>query len=176
MRLFQFFILVTTAYYTFGQDTEDIFRVNFINPSIEYEVSLGNSSVISMGLGIGYSGSYRELEVGSNNGFLYIIAPFFDAQYKYIYNRAKRAVAAKSLDNNAGNFFSLRVISKGQSIAENVTRTDDFDFAIGPTWGIQRQIGKLHFLFDVGPQFYLDTKGNNGIFPLMMQLNLGLPL
>ncbi|NER11781.1 hypothetical protein GWK09_14740, partial [Muriicola jejuensis] len=72
---------------------------------------------------------------------------------------------------------SLRLVSRGPSIAENVGRTSDFDFAIGPTWGIQRKFSKnLHLLFDVGPQYYFDTEGNGNIWPIMVQINIGFDL
>lgn len=59
-------------------------------------------------------------------------------------------------------------------MAENITRTSDFDFAIGPTWGIQRRYSKkFHLLFDIGPQYYFDTEGNGNFWPIMIQLDLG---
>lgn len=121
-------------------------------------------------------GSYRELEISSSDGFNFIISPFLDLQYKFLYNRDKRKVKNKNLNYNSGNFFSLRGIIRGSSISENVVRTDNVDFAIGPTWGFQRSFKKIHFLLDFGPQYYFDSVGNDGFFPLMIQLNLGLNL
>ncbi len=60
--------------------------------------------------------------------------------------------------------------------SENIIRKDDIDFAFGPTWGIQRAYGNLHLLFDVGPVYYFDTKGNSGFFPIALQLNIGFDL
>lgn len=155
---------------------ENNWRVNFLNPGVEYEFATGEKSVISLGLGVGYSGSYRELEVQSKDGFNYIISPFLDMQYKIIYNRDKRLNQGKNINNNSGNYISIRAMARGWSIAENVFREDNKDIVIGPTWGIQRSFKKVHFLFDIGPQYYFDSIGNNGFFPLMLQLNLGLNL
>lgn len=156
--------------------TKNVFRVNFVNPSLEYELKTGNNAVISAGAGIGYGGSYRELELQGANGLVHIIAPFIDIQQKWFYNRNKRISNDKSVEYNSGNYISFRGISRFASIAENVTRTDDVDFAIGPTWGLQRSFNKIHFLFDIGPQYYFDSKGNNGFFPLMIQINVGFNL
>lgn len=152
--------------------TEKGWRVNFLNPSIELELPTGKYSTFSSALGIGYSGGYPDLTSG-DDGFVYIIAPFLDLQQKWFYNLEKRNRKDKVIENNSGNFISIRLITRGNSITDNVTRTSNFDFAIGPTWGIQRKYGNFHLLFDVGPQYYFDTEGNGNIWPLMIQINLG---
>lgn len=181
----RFFALLSVFVWSIGsilaQDNDDltvenIFRVNFLNPALEYELKTGDFSVLSAAGGIGYSGSYRELEVQGANGFAYVISPFIEVQHKWYYNRTKRASKGKNMAFNSGNYFSLRGISRFGSIAENVTRTDNMDFAFGPTWGLQRSFNKVHFLFDVGPQYYFDTLGNSGFFPIMVQINIGLNL
>lgn len=59
---------------------------------------------------------------------------------------------------------------------DNTIRKPRSDYAIGPNWGIQRTLGCFHLLFDLGPVYYFDTKGNNGIYPIMLQLNMGFDL
>jgi hypothetical protein len=171
------FALLLTGTYAQGTDgisTETIWRVNFLNPGLELELPTGIHSTFSAGLGVGYGGGYPELTFGGN-GFIYIISPFLDLQEKWFYNLNKRDSKNKTTENNSGNFVSLRFITRGNSIAENVSRTSDFDFAIGPTWGIQRKYGKnFHLLLDIGPQYYFDTNGNGNIWPIMLQLNLGI--
>jgi len=158
-------------------NTEKVWRINFLNPAVELEVPTGNYSTFSSALGIGYGGAYPDLEFGGGTGLIYIIAPFLDLQQKWFYNLNKRVRKDKTVDNNSGNFISLRLITRGNSIADNVNRTSDFDFAVGPTWGIQRKYGEsYHLLFDIGPQYYFDTEGNGNIFPIMFQLNLGFDL
>lgn len=156
--------------------TENVWRVNFLNPAIELEMPTGRSSTFSTGLGIGYGGGYPNL-TSSGSGFIYIISPFLDIQEKWFYNLTKRAGENKTTDNNSGNFISLRLMTRGKSLTENVTRTSEVDFAIGPTWGIQRKYEEnFHLLFDIGFQYYFDTNGNGNIWPLMLQLNLGFDL
>ena len=158
-------------------ETKKVFRVNFLNPAIELEVPTGQYSAFSSALGIGYDGGYPDLTYASGSGFIYVISPFADFQHKWFYNLNKRDRNKRKTYNNSGNFVSLRLKTRGKSIAENVTRTSDFDFAFGPTWGIQRNFGKnFHFLLDLGPQYYFDTKGNGNIWPIILQLNLGYNL
>ena len=157
-------------------NTEKVWRINFLNPGAELELPTGDYSTFSTGLGIGYDGGYPDLTY-KDNGLIYIIAPFLDLQQKWFYNLNKRMQKDKTVKNNSGNFVSARFKTKGPSITDNVIRTSDFDFAFGPTWGIQRKYGeKFHLLFDVGPQYYFDTEGNGNIFPLIFQLNLGFDL
>ena len=170
-----FGLLITITY---GQEnnniaTEKIWRVNFLNPGVELELPTGTYSTFSAGLGIGYGGAYPDISF-NGSGFVYIITPFLDLQQKWFYNFEKRNRKGKTTENNSANFFALRLMTRGNSIAENIGRTSNFDFAVGPTWGIQRKYGKnFHLLFDIGPQYYLDTNGNGNIWPIMLQLNLG---
>ncbi|WP_400080303.1 hypothetical protein [Winogradskyella sp. R77965] len=177
--LFLLFGLLTTLNYAQNnQDirTEKIWRLNFLNPAVELEIPTGQFSTFSSGLGIGYGGGYPDLTFGGS-GFIYIISPFADFQQKWFYNLTKRNGKNRNTKNNSGNFMSLRFITRGNSLVENVNRTSDIDFAIGPTWGIQRKYGKnFHLLFDVGPQYYFDTNGNGNIWPIMLQINLGFDL
>ncbi len=157
-------------------NTERVWRVNFLNPAVELELPTGEYSTFSSGIGIGYDGGYPDLTYGGN-GWIYIISPFLDIQQKWFYNLKKRKKKNRTTENNSGNFVSFRILTRGNSIAENVSRTSKFDFAFGPTWGIQRKIGNnFHLLFDMGPQYYFDTKGNGNVWPLMLQLNLGFDL
>lgn len=179
MRLFITLLMALIAISNaFGQTadsskTVNQFRFNFINPAIEVERAIGYKSTISTGIGVGYGGGYPDLTSGGS-GFISIISPFLDVQYKRFLNFEKRAAKGKSTMNNSANFVSLRFLTRGESISENVTRTSSYDFAIGPTWGLQRSLGeKFHLLFDIGPVYYFDTQGNGNIFPLIIQLNFG---
>ncbi len=173
------FILTFNAVCQTGETppaTSDQVRINFINPALELEKAVGQKAVVSTGLGVGYGGGYPDLTKGGS-GFIRIISPFLDLQYKRYINLNKRQSRGKSTLNNSANFISLRFLSRGASISENVIRTSNFDFAIGPTWGIQRTMSdRFHFLFDVGPVYYFDTKGNGNIFPLILQINIGYNL
>ncbi len=179
-RIFILVIIASLAISTNAQEKESIktvkvWRINFLNPAIELELPTGKYSSFSSAFGVGYGGGYPDLTYGGN-GFIYIISPFIDLQQKWFYNLNKRNRKGKTTENNSGNFISARLITRGNSIAENVIRTSNFDFAFGPTWGIQRKYGKFHLLFDVGPQYYFDTEGNGNLWPLMIQLNLGFDL
>ena len=157
--------------------TEKVWRVNFLNPAIELEMPVSKKATFSAGLGIGYGAPYNEISVSPYNEFLYSFNPFLDLQFKRFYNLKKRKAKNLGTENNSGNFVSLRLLTRGNTITSNFIRTSNLDFAFGPTWGIQREYGKnFHLLFDIGPHYYFDTNGNGGFFPIMLQLNLGINL
>lgn len=156
--------------------TENVLRINFLSPGVEYEYAVSNTSTLSAGLGVGYGASYPFLSSSEGTGFLYLITPFLDLQYKHFYNFEKRLAKNKNTAHNSGNFISARLLTRGSTIESNFDRTSNYDFAVGPTWGIQRSYGKFHLLFDVGTIYYFDTKGNGNWFPIMIQLNIGLNL
>lgn len=158
-------------------ETKKVFRVNIINPGIEYEIPTGNNSTISFGTGLGYSVSYPHSSIGGRSGIISSFNPFLDVQHKWFYNFNNRKNKGLKIDNNSGNFISGRVLARTESLFGSSNGTESLDFAVGPTWGIQRNYGKnLHFLFDLGPIYYFDINGRSGFFPLMIQINLGINL
>ncbi len=104
-------ILVLIAFYFslcgFSQEQpiscEKAMRVNFMNPGIECELPISKSSTLSFNVGIGYGGSYKDLSF-NGDGFMYLISPFYDLQYRHFCNLDKRVGKQKSTNNNSGNF------------------------------------------------------------------------
>lgn len=153
----------------------NVWRVNFLNPGVEYEMPVRNKSTISANVGIGYGASHPNLTPYAS-GWLYMIAPYIDLQYKYLYNLQRRAQKGKNTEYNSSNYIGLRMLSRGKALKSNFTRTRDFDVALGPVWGLQRAYGKFHLLFSAGPIYYADMAGKSGFFPVMLELNLGFNL
>lgn len=165
---------------SWAQETTDnlqkIVRANLVSPGIEMELPISNKSTLSANTGIGVSGSYMNLSY-TNSGFTYFIAPFLDLSYKKFYNRDIRVRKGKNISSNSGNYWGARLLTNFKDItSENIIRKNDIDLAFGPTWGIQRSYGNFHLLFDVGPVYYFDMIGNNGFFPIVLQLNIGFDL
>ncbi|WP_299008913.1 hypothetical protein [uncultured Tenacibaculum sp.] len=175
------FLLICSLFVAtvFSQEkqTESVWRINFLNPGVEYETPTGNNSTLSIGVGIGYSVSYPHTDHTAGSGFITSFKPFLDVQHKWFYNFDKRKTKGLNTSNNSGNFISARFLTRSESLFGNSNGTDGLDFAVGPTWGIQRKYGKnFHFLFDMGSIYYFDVNGNGYYFPLMLQLNLGFDL
>jgi len=157
------------------KNTEKVFRIMLINPGIEMEFPLYNKSTLSTTLGVGFEGAYKNLAEDSSEPYYnyYLIAPFFDIRYKNIYNQDKRKVNAKNTSYNTGNYWGARILIRGKELYSEFERTDNNDFSIGPIWGIQRSYDIFFLQIDIGPMYYFDTKGNSGIFPVMIDINIG---
>lgn len=158
-----------------GKLTSKVYRLNFLNPGFEIEFPVSSRFTFSANAGVGYGGAYPNL-TRADNGFVYIISPFIDLQFKRFYNLEKRLDSGKSIKNNSGNFLSARLLWRGSSIDDNVIRSTQNDFSFSATWGIQRNYGKFHLLFDLGPEIYWDTEGTSGFFPINPQINIGIDL
>jgi hypothetical protein len=176
-KLLFIILIVIVPIQVWAQETDKVWRVIFLNPGVEYELPISSTSVISTHLGIGYSGSYPNLTENSwYSGWIYSISPFVSLQFKKFYKINSRSRKNRDIKSNSGNFISIRFLSRGPAIEENFVRKGIVNFAIGPTWGLQRSYGNFHLLFDVGPQFYFDDAGNTGIWPLMPRINFGFNL
>ena len=176
LAFFAFFTFTTYGQQKKTYNTEKVWRINFLNPGAELELPTGEYSTFSTELGVGYAGGYSDV-TNLGNDLTFIIAPFLDLQQKWFFNINKRIRNNRTVENNSGNFISARLITRANTFVEKENRDSDFDFAFGPTWGIQRKYGKnFHLLLDIGPQFFLDTQGNTNFFPVIFQLNLGFDL
>lgn len=157
---------------TEGNLKQHVFRVNFLNPGVEYEHSLSVRSKLSANIGYGVSMSYPEL-TSSQKNHAFFLSPFFDVHYKNIYNLNARKGSGKPTAYNAGDFWGIKVAGRYKNSGSHLVRTDNIDFAVGPTWGIQRSFNRVHMLVNLGPVYYFDTKGNGGFYPIMAEFNVG---
>ncbi|MFP4448092.1 MAG: hypothetical protein ACLFPH_05115 [Bacteroidales bacterium] len=148
------------------KNTIPVFRVNFINPGIEYESPVLNQSTIVFNGGIGYGESYPNTTLYAS-GWLYLIVPFTDIQFRNYYNLDKRLAKGKNIRNNSGNFWGIRMLTRFKELDGNFTRTSGIDFAINPMWGLQRSYGNINLLFDIGIAYYFDDVGNDGVAPTL---------
>lgn len=161
---------------SFGQSPEsrkqNVLRLNFINPGIEYEQSISEKSKLSANVGFGVSMSYPEItSIQYHNAFF--LSPFLDIHYKCIYNFSRRVNKGKNINFNTGDFVGIKFNGRGKDVVSGSIRTGNLDFSVGPTWGVQRSFGRINLLFDLGPVYYFDTHGNSGFYPVMLELNMG---
>ncbi len=172
----KFYLLV---YFLFGlsilanAQTEKEVRINLLNPGIAWENPLGRRTTIEFNIGIGYNGSYPELNtMYGESGFQSQIAPFIDIQGRNYYNLKK--VAEKG--RKSKKFVALRYLFYGPRIAGNVRTNENYSMAVGPTWGFKRAYEKWTLLGSVGPVYYFDLAGSDGILPIDFEINLGYRL
>ncbi|WP_226390607.1 hypothetical protein [Penaeicola halotolerans] len=156
--------------------TENVWRVNFLNPSLTYEKAMSPKTTLEGSLGFGYNASYPDLAFFSESGFQYILAVFVDVQSRYYYNLDKRKAKGKTYSQNAGNYLALRMLYTGPDVASSFIRFDNNSFAVGPTWGIQRHYGRFNLNYSMGPIYYFNTSGSANWVPFYFEINLGFNL
>ena len=154
-----------------------IFRLNVLSPGFGFELKMNDYTSLTLSTGITYFGGIEGMntkwKMGSRSGIGYSFEPFVSFDYKIFYNLEKRKSSGKNTAYNSGNYLSLRSLTLGPAIRNNIVRQSDYDFMFYASWGFQRSYNRIHFLFDMGPIFVFDAEGNTGFFPVMIRLNLG---
>jgi len=134
----QFFValFLLSGLSSFSQtSTQDQFSLNFLMPSLEYEVSVSNKSTIDAVLGMGFG--YHDASYLENPE--YGIYPEFETQYRYFYNLDKRMEKGKKTSENSGNYLAaVGVIASGDPIIGDMQLDNDYSGFVGPAWGLQR--------------------------------------
>ena len=118
-----------------AQESTNQFSLNFLIPSVEYEVAVSENATVDamLGMGFGYhDASYLdEPEYG--------VYPQFQAQYRYYYNFKKRMQKGKKTSENSGNYIAATAIfSSGEPIIGEMHLNKDYSGFVGPVWGLQR--------------------------------------
>ncbi len=115
----------------------------------QYETKLSNSFSLRSELGLEPGVTISR---DSADGRLFL-SPVINLEPRWYYNLNKRQKKSKRIDNNSGNFVSLKTSFHPDwfTISSNSEKPIDFisDIVIIPTWGIRRNIGKK-FNYEVG--------------------------
>lgn len=132
-------------------ETTDQLSLNFLVPSIEWEVGLTDKTSLDLKIGtaFGFAKSYSE----SNFGFF----PVLETQYRYYYNFHKRKSKGKKVSENSGNYITgVANIRSGNPIIGEMEIEDEYAVFVGPAWGMQRVYNsgfKLNLALGVGYGF-----------------------
>ncbi|MDT0642357.1 DUF3575 domain-containing protein [Zunongwangia sp. F363] len=122
---------------SFGQQTTNQFSLNFLTPSAEYELAVGDNASVDFIGGVAFA--YRHVFDESDYG----IFPQFMGQYRYYYNFKNRIRKAKNVSNNSGNYIAaVALLSSGNSVLGDLDLSSNYDGFVGPAWGLQRVYGK----------------------------------
>ncbi|MCG1036217.1 hypothetical protein [Polaribacter sargassicola] len=115
----------------------------------------------------------------------YYIAPEISLEPRFYYNIEKRAKNKRDINNNAANFFTIKLNYRSNlfEVSNFRSKTADVSYAIIPKWGIRRNLGsKFNYELGVGLGYFefLQTRNNvssfdEGLhFELHMRIGLNL--
>lgn len=155
-----------------AQETTSQFSINFLAPSLEYEMAVSENSTVDLNLGIGFA--YRNSAI---SGEEFGIFPGFEGQYRYFYNLKKRAQKGKKVTENSGNYIAgVASITAGDPIIGDMQYISDYAGYVGPVWGLQRIYNsnfKLNLNLGLGMGF---SEQNNVYLAPRIGLQLGFKI
>lgn len=125
---------------------EDLLKVGFLGPKIEYESSINSNmslrSEVGLSLGFGYGGNAI--------GWIFNYGLYAKVSPRLYYNLENRLRDGKSINNYSANYLSFVSMAYLNSILSNENKPNQY--ILGPTWGIQRNLGSSwYFNFEIGP-------------------------
>jgi len=148
----------------FGKNCEiRQFKINLINPGIEYEMGLGVNTTLDVKAGMQIAIDPAVAEPLKDFGFFPAVA----AQYRYYYNFGSRQRNGRGIYGNSANYIApaVAIFIPGSRTIENVLVKDPISYA-GVVTGLQRSFNSgFNFSIDVGGAYYFGTS-NDGIFPV----------
>lgn len=153
----------------FGKNCElRQFKVNLLNPGLEYEMALGVNTTLDIKAGLQVALDPLLPDVYKEFGFFPAVA----AQYRYYYNFEARQRNRRTIYGNSANYIAPAVAAffpDTRTINDEVVK-GAFGYA-GVVTGIQRSYNSgFNFSFDAGAAYYL---GNfeGAIYPVV---NVGI--
>jgi len=159
-NLFVVVLLVTFSVGINAQSAKNVeenqFKINFINPGVEYEMGVGTDQTLNLGLGLQFGAS------GGGGEFNYAFLPAINGQYRYYYNMDRRLNKGKRIDGNTGNYLAASgTLFTSDVIIGNVTSGSGTAGFVGPVYGIQRTYPKgLNYAMEFGLGLYFASDEN----------------
>ncbi|SDS07593.1 hypothetical protein SAMN04487764_1391 [Gillisia sp. Hel1_33_143] len=153
--------------------TQNQFSLNFLIPSLEYEIAVTKNTTVDAVLGMGFG--YHDASYLDNPE--YGIYPQFETQYRYYYNLDKRMEKGKKTSENSGNYLAaVGLIASGDPILGDMQLNNDYSGFVGPAWGLQRVYSgnfKLNLTLGLGLGF---NNVDNAYLASQISFQLGFKL
>ncbi len=146
-------ICSTLASAQFGKNCElRQFKVNIMNPGIEYEMALGTNTTFDIKAGLQVALDPLVSNVYEELGFF----PALAGQYRYYYNFEKRQRNRRQIYGNSANYVApaVAVFFPDSRTINNELAKGAFGYA-GLVTGLQRSYNSgINFSVDVGAAYY----------------------
>lgn len=157
------------AHAQFGKNCElRQFKVNLINPGLEYEMALGVNTTLDVKAGLQVALDPLVPDVYGELGFFPAVA----AQYRYYYNFEARQRNRKTIYGNSANYIAPAVATffPDARTIDNAVVKGAFGYA-GLVTGVQRSYDSgFNFSVDAGGAYYMG-QFQGAIYPVV---NVGI--
>ena len=153
----------------FGKNCElRQFKINLVNPGLEYEMAMGVNTTFDIKVGVQVALDPSQPDVYDNLGLFPAVA----AQYRYYYNFENRQRKRRQIYGNSANYVApaAAVFFPGTRTVANRELKNTISYA-GAVTGLQRSYDSgFNFSIDAGAAYYFGTV-NDGIYPVF---NIGI--
>lgn len=173
LRNLSVLLLLLVATHTMGQFGKNCelrqFKVNLINPGLEYEIALGVNTTLDIKAGLQVALDPLLPQVYDELGFFPAVA----VQYRYYYNFEARQRNRKAIYGNSANYIApaVAVFFPGTRTIENEIVKGSFGYA-GLVTGLQRSYDSgFNFSIDAGAAYYAG-QFEGAIYPVV-NLSIG---
>lgn len=112
--------------------TEDLFKVNILNPGATYEKSLNKNATLCLDANLSFGLAIN------NNDTSFLTAPYLRGQYRYYYNFDKRISKGKDVSLNSGNFIALNTSYYFNPLGNDAYISNYDELTVGGVWGFQK--------------------------------------
>jgi len=147
---------------------EDLFsaNINLVGLGISYERAVGNDFTTFFEANYQLAGLFKG---SGDNDIDYAFAGNFILGGRYYYNRTRRFEKNKKLDDNAGNYLSLRgnIVPAFTLLSNDESTTLQTTYGLGALYGLRRNITtNLNYEFEFGVSIN-GSKSELELFPLL---------
>ncbi len=161
LLVFHFLINAQTTHNVEGHQ----FKINIINPGLEYEIGIAQNQTLDFGAG---------LQFGANSaGYAFI--PALNGQYRYYYNFERRLSKNKRVNGNSANYVAVSgTFFLEEVIIGNLDSGDGYFGFAGPVYGFQRTYPKgFNFNLEFGVGYYFDSFFDDDGFGPTISFSIG---
>ncbi len=154
-RIISIVLLLSSVFVSaqFGKNCElRQFKVNLLNPGVEYEMALGTNTTFDIKAGLQVALDPLVSNIYEEVGFF----PAVVGQYRYYYNFEKRQRNRRQIYGNSANYIApaVAVFFPDIRTIENEVVKGTFGYA-GIVTGLQRSYNSgINFSIDVGAAYY----------------------
>lgn len=166
-KIFLVFLLTLSSFVSFSQSSSDkdvqvnindnrLLYLDIVMPGISYETRIQKFSTLR------FSTNFTPSLSTSKDEYNISAMQQFSVQYRYYYNLQNRISLGRNVSKFSLNYLAIKPV-----FWMNYTDSKYNNFAITPTWGLQRSYGNWYFNLELGANFFVIKSQNSSqdVFP-----------
>ncbi len=160
VRIILGFILLSV---TCVAQEKSVFRLNLINPGVEYEHAISAQQKLIVNAGYGWvttTPNTTYVPIGASKFFL----PFLDIHYRKLKGEESKLLKGFK------PYWGVKLLVSGKHKASGGLSSSP-NFAIGPTYGIQKRFNPFYLTLNIGPYYYISVDTNTSGFSINSGIN-----